>query len=359
MTRSNVVLTAVGLPVLMGAAYLLFWPVPIDPIRRIPSPIRPATIPVAPGSLRDVTQLLLGVGDGPEDIVRGPDGFLYCGFADGRIVRFRPNGEDVETVANTHGRPLGMDFDQGGNLIVADAWRGLLSVAPDGAITVLVDSLDGEPLLFPDDLDIAADGTIWFTDASRRFGQRDFLNDFWEGRATGRLLSYDPASHRTTVRLDSLAFGNGVALGPDDAWVLVNETMAARITRLWLKGPKAGTRDVFLEGLGGYPDNLSYDGRGTFWIALPEPRNAALERLWPHPILRKMLYRLPESMRNVARARYGWVLAVDTTGALRHDLRDPSGGYSTITSVNAYGDTLYLGSITMPSVGVFPVPPAP
>ena len=82
-------------------------------------------------------------------------------------------------------------------------------------------------LLFPDDLDIASDGTVWFTEASQRFNQHNWTLDFLETRPTGRLLSFDPKTGETKVRLDSLMFANGVTVGPDDTCVLVNETIRA------------------------------------------------------------------------------------------------------------------------------------
>ena len=66
---------------------------------------------------------------------------------------------------NTGGRPLGIDFDGNGNLIVADGYIGLLSIAPDGKITTLLTSVDGIPLGFTDDVDVAADGKIYFNAA--------------------------------------------------------------------------------------------------------------------------------------------------------------------------------------------------
>ena len=72
-------------------------------------------------------------------------------------------------------------------------------------------------------------------------------------------MSYNPASGTTTVRLENPHFANGVALGPKEDYVLVTETPGARITRLWLKGNKAGTMDVFIAG---YPDNISYNDNG-------------------------------------------------------------------------------------------------
>lgn len=152
---------------------------------------------------------------GPEDITLGPDGLYYTGSQDGLIVRFSIGGEP-EPFVNTGGRPLGMQFDVNGNLIVADAFKGLISISSDKEITVLVDSVDGNKMLFVDDLDIADNGIIWFSDASTRFDQHNFVYDFIEARATGRLLAYDPVSKAVEVKMDNLFFANGVALGPDD-----------------------------------------------------------------------------------------------------------------------------------------------
>ena len=338
--------------------YLLLWPVPIDPVVYVPSHNPGMTGPFAQNEdLSGAEHLAAGVGLGPEDVTLGPDGLLYTGLQDGRIMRLRTDDTGLEKFVSTGGRPLGMQFDQEGNLIVADAFKGLLSISPHGDITILTDQVNGVPILFADDLDIAADGTIWFSDASQRFDQHHWILDFWEMQPTGRLLSYDPATRETTVHLDGLMFANGVALGPDDDYVLVNETAAARITRLWLKGPRAGQDEPFLENLPAYIDNLSYNHDGLFWIALPTPRNDDMESLWPHPFLRTMLFRLPEFMQgSLVSSPYGWVLAVDSRGSIVHNLHEPGGSYGTITSVNEFDGWLYLGSIAMSSVGRHRVP---
>lgn len=336
-------------------AYLLFWPVPIDPLAWTPAPDPGLTGPYAQSTgLKSVTKLINDAGLGPEDVTRGPDGRFYSGLQDGRILRF--NTEGNELFVNTGGRPLGMQFDVRGNLIVADAFKGLLSVSPHGNVTVLVDSINGQRMLFPDDLDIAADGTIWFTDASQRFDQHHWINDFWEARPTGRLLSYDPQTKQTTVRMSDLLFANGVALGPNDAFVLVNETIAARIWRLWLKGERTGQREIFRDGLPGYPDNLSFNKHGTFWVALPAPRNQQLEGLAGQPFLRKVIFRLPERFTNIPLPPVAWVLGLDEQGKVKHSLRDTSGAYASVTSVNEFHGQLYLGSILMQAVACVSAP---
>jgi sugar lactone lactonase YvrE len=157
-----------------------------------------------------------------------------------------------------------MQFDCAGNLIVADASEGVLSVSPRGEISTLVDYADDSTLRFIDDVDIAEDGTIWFSDVSSRFGLHEYTYDLIEATATGRLLSFTPSNGRLQVHVSGLHFANGVVLGLDDSWVLVNEAGASQVTRLWLEGPKAGGTDIFIEGLPCLPDNISFDGRDTF-----------------------------------------------------------------------------------------------
>lgn len=78
-------------------------------------------------ALSQARPILRGVGVGPEDIAIGPDGWMYTGFRDGRIVRLNAEGQHEEFV-NTGGFPLGMRFDSNGNLVVADSDKGLLSI---------------------------------------------------------------------------------------------------------------------------------------------------------------------------------------------------------------------------------------
>jgi hypothetical protein len=346
--------TIVGAILIMIAGlvlYLLTWPVPIEPVALTPSPNPGMTGPFVRNELLRGVEHLIPHSAGPEDVTRGPDGFLYAGLEDGRIVRFLVvEGSEPETFADTGGRPLGMQFDTREQLIVADGRRGLLSVNSGGEVSVLTDSVEGERMIFVDDLDIASDGTIWFSDASRRFGIDESGLDFLEGRATGRLVTYDPRTGETRVRLDGLHFANGVAVSPGDTYVLVNESFGGRITRLWLKGPRTGESEVFLH-LPGVPDNLSYNGRGVFWVALPAPR----ARDVPYPFLRKVLARLPLEWL-MGLEPYGWVIGVSPEGQVLHNLQDPTGEYGFITSVNEFDGQLYLGSVAMTSVGRVPVP---
>ncbi len=350
------------LAVLLGltAVYLSLWPVPIDPIAWSPPEDRGKSGPYAANeALSDLTRLAEAKGTGPEDTTIGPAGWLYTGYADGRIVRINPaEGAEADAIeiANTGGRPLGVQFDAAGNLIVADAIKGLLSLSPGGELSVLTDSVDGDKMIFVDDLDIASDGKIWFSDASARFDIHDNLLDAIESRTTGRLLTFDPETGVTRVELDELGFANGVALAADESFVLVNETFRYRVARLWLTGPKAGQSDLFIENLPAHPDNISRAPDGSFWIALVAERSPELDQVLPWPFWRKVLMRLPESWREALVEPYGWVVNVNEAGEVIGNLQDPTGNFTTITSVNERSGHLYLGSLVEEAVGRIEAP---
>lgn len=308
--------------------------------------------------LREAETLGKDVFSGAEDIAPSADGWLYGGNEDGAIVRLSlvdpPKHEVV--AANKGGRPLGLDFDPGGNLVVADAKKGLLRVTPEGKVETLATQAAGVPFAFTDDVDVARDGTIYFSDASSKWGIDDYMLDALEGRAWGRLLRYDPFTKKTDVLLDGLYFANGVALSPNEDFVLVNETYRFRVTRYWLKGEKAGTHEVFLDDLPGYPDGISSDGRGTFWIAIVTVRNREADSLAPKPTLRKLVALLPRSLWPEPEP-YGLVLGASESGEILYSLHDPGGvNVRMVTSVEATEDALYLGTLHGAGVWRYPLP---
>ena len=344
--------------VLLIAAYLLFWPIGFEPVVWTPKPNPGKTGVFAQNDrLAAATLHDLQGGHGPEDITVGPDGLIYTGLDDGYVVRLLQD-DTVDRVVNTGGRPLGMQFDANDQLIVADSEKGLLSIDPyTGEITVLAASYDGKPMMFVDDLDIAEDGTIWFSDASMRYPREQFMMDFFDGKPTGRLFSYNPFTQVVTLHLEGLRFANGVAIGPKDSYVLVNETMGHRIRRLWLKGDRAGQDDMFVDGLPGYPDNLSFNGADKFWVALASPRTEETDGLWEAPFTRKVIVRAQNIFGDFDVIEpYGWVISVGTDGQVIDNLQDSSGAFHTVTSVNEIDGTLHVGSLVMPVLATLPAP---
>jgi sugar lactone lactonase YvrE len=224
-------------------------------------------------------------------------------------------------------------------------------------VTVLSTASDGVRFGFVDDVAVAQNGKIYFTDASSARGADRWKLEVIEHRPNGRLLEYDPATGRTRRVLDNLYFANGVTLGPDDAYVLVAETASYRIRRVWLTGDKAGQWDTFAENLPGFPDNITWcPERKVFWVAIGNPRNALLDRLGPRPWLRKVVMRLPGFVQPREKP-HAWALALDELGTPVLSLEHASPkAYASLASVIEVKGILYLGSFSHPGIGRIKAP---
>lgn len=334
--------------------YLLFAPVSIDPLAWTPPQPNPA-FAAENEQLHAIEWLARGNGQGPEGIAVDAQGRLYAGYDDGRVMRLDAHGAHAELLANTGGRPLGITVLGDDSIVVADALKGLLRIDSQRTLHTLATEADGLPLGFTDDADHHGN-IVYFSDASSRHGIHQLMPEVFESRAHGRLLAHDLAAGTTTTLLDDLYFANGVAVGPDGAYVLVNETTRYRVRRYWLTGARAGQSDVFIDNLPGMPDNISFNGQDRFWLALYAPRPAALDALLPHPWLRKIVFRLPAAL-HPAPAHKARVLAVDLNGQVRADWQDnrPS-AYAPITSAVQFEKTLYFGSLSAPAIGRLPLP---
>jgi len=340
--------------IVAALAYLLLAPVPITPAAWTPGADPGLTGNYAQNTrLSPVQKLPLGDGHKPEDVALDAEGRVYAGFEDGRIAVLQPDGTQPRIFADTRGRPLGLVFDPGGNLIVADAIKGLLTVNKNGEVKVLATEADGEKFGCLNDLDVGADGTIYFSEASKKFPMAQFTNDILEHQPNGRLLALDPRTQKPQTLLRDLYFANGVAVSPDQSFVLVVETGKYRIRRVWLKGPKAGQSDVFIDNLPGFPDGISSNGRDRFWLALVTPRQALFDRMLPHPFLRKIVARLPKFLQPSPK-RYSFVLGLDTEGRVIENLQNGSPDcYPQIANVIERNGALYFGSIGEDTVGRF------
>ncbi|PSF12304.1 gluconolactonase [Marinobacter fuscus] len=343
--------------VLLGG--FLLTPSPIDSKAWLAPEPPVMTGVLAPNEhLRRAELLARGQVYGPEDTTVDTSGVLYTGTQDGWIVRVFPDGRS-EHWLQTGGRPLGMVFDAAGNLIVADAWKGLLSISREGEIRVLAREAEGTPFRFTDDVVVAKDGLIYFTDASSRFQQPDYMLDLLEMRPHGRLLRYDPALGQTDVLLRNLYFANGVALSPEGDYLLLNETWKYRILRHWLSGPRAGQTEVFADNLPGFPDNLAVDAAGRYWVAFPTLRNPQVDSLHQSPWLKDLVAKLPDALKPKPQA-YGLVLAFDAQGRVLTSLQDTQGSHlQEITSVNPHEEALYFGSLHNDRVGRLPLQAIP
>jgi sugar lactone lactonase YvrE len=310
--------------------------------------------PTAPKSHPDPLPTLNVVqvnGFGAEDVLVDK-GHVFTGVEDGRILRLTRDGRRLDTIADTRGRPLGLELYPDGRLLVCDSKRGLLLVdRQSGDIEVLVPR--GPDLRVCNNAAVAADGTVYFTDSTSRFDLDHWKADLLEHSGTGRLLRRTPDG-QVDVLLSGLQFANGVALAPDESWVVVASTGSYRLDRVELP---SGNQTTLVDALPAFPDNIATGSDGLVWIAMASPRIAALDlahRL--HPAVRKAVWALPEPLQ-VKEKRVVWVRAVDgTTGKVVHDYRSVHPDFHMVTGVREADGVVYLGSLNERAIAHFALP---
>ncbi len=353
----------VGMALLALSGYLLFWPVPIDPVSWNAPQTAGYTGDFKPNNaLENLKFFDLDGESGPEDVAIDGDGIAYAATHGGDIIRIDPATGKARKFANTNGRPLGLEFGADGTLYVADAFLGLVAIDKSGVVKVLTNKTDdGSAIKYADDLDVTRAGVIYFSDASTKFGAKQYqgtlsgsLLDLMEHGPNGRILKYDPATSKTTVVVDGYSFTNGLALAKDESYFLFAETGTYSVHKYWLKGAKAGKVEALLTNLPGFPDNINDNPDGTFWLGLVSPRSEAVDSLSSKPFVRKIVQRLPAMFRPKPQ-RYGFIVRIDGEGKIIETLQGPAGDYALTTGAITLNDgRIIVTSLTEARLGILP-----
>lgn len=313
-------------------------------------------------ALTDAEPIGLGLLDGPEDVVLDRQGRLYCGDRRGYVWQFSgPNLEDGRIFSRVGGLPLGLGVDAHDNIIVCVGGMGLYSIAPDGSSHPLATRTkrskfrirDDSPLRLTDDLDIAPDGKIYFSDASTRFDGVEYMFEMIEARPNGRVLCYDPATGDTSTIVKNMSFPNGICVAHDGRSILINSSSLYRVDRYWLEGPQAGSMEPFLENLPGGPDNINRASDGGYWLAFAAMRSPVFDLAYEDASFRLgMLKELAQDEWLTPNLNTSCVIKISESGEVVEALWDETQrNHSLITSMREYDGWLYLGGLTNNRVG--------
>ncbi|KAJ4762990.1 hypothetical protein LUZ62_073365 [Rhynchospora pubera] len=322
------------------------------------SPISPLPLPVpsyvhypSNNILQDVEKLGEGRLKGPEDLCFDGEGMLYTVTRDGWIERMHRNGSWEHWVLVGGPSLLGIATSLTGAILVCDAEKGLLKVR-DEEVTILASQVtNGTRIRFADEAIETSDGTIYFTDASSKFGFDNWILDFLEARPNGRLLKYDPSTKTTSEVLPDLYFPNGVAVSEGEDYLVVCETWRMRCLKHWLKGEENGKTEVFVDDLPGYPDNINIAPDGSFWISLIQIKLPSFGLISQSPTAKRILASFP-TLVQMLKPRGAMVVNVGADGKIRRYFDDSDGKViSFVTSAVEFEGNLFLGSLDNNFVG--------
>lgn len=160
------------------------------------------------------------------------------------------------------------------------------------------------PLAVCDNLEVTADGRrIYFSEpfAYDNATPDDAIDEAIALAPNGRLWRYDLDTQTTRLIAEGFHFINGVLydLHPDrprEESVLVTQTSLFRLTRFYLRGSKAGSAEVVLDGITGMDDGMDRDSEGRIWLALFLERTPILTWVHAHAWIKPLLMRLPTAI---------------------------------------------------------------
>lgn len=169
----------------------------------------------------------------------------------GRLFKITPGGE-VSVGVEYDGYPNGVKFLPDGTALIADHKRGIMRFDPaSGEVTTWFDRYRLEPFKGCNDLTIAKNGDVWFTDQ----GQSSLAEP------TGRLYRIRKSDGELELMLDRLAGPNGLVFTANEGALLLAVTRANAIWKLMFhEGHAIGKVSTWVQMSGGTgPDGLAID----------------------------------------------------------------------------------------------------
>ncbi len=201
--------------------------------------------------------------------------FLWSDVPSDRIMRWDESSGHVSVFRSPSQNANGNTFDRQGRLITCEQLtRRITRTEHDGSITVVADRIEGKRFNSPNDVIVASDGAIWFTDPT--YG----IDSDYEGRRAAsevgqsRLYRVDPSDASVRVAGDDFVQPNGLALSPDERRLYVSDTGRthvedgpAHIRAFDVNAGKLTGGDVFAECPAGLFDGLRLDEVGNVWTS--------------------------------------------------------------------------------------------
>jgi gluconolactonase len=189
----------------------------------------------------------------------------------GRLLTWLPGG-DVRVLR--HGEmQAGSARDSQGRLIACEIANGRVTrLELDGTLTVVADGFQGRKFAAPDDVAVAPDGVVYFTDPQREFPPRYILgSNLVEGAGVYRVASDPSAVER--LKCKEVATPGGLALSGDGRQLYISDERARRvIAYAILDSGELGSARPF-EAMAGeersIPHGLCLDAEGNVYVGGP------------------------------------------------------------------------------------------
>ncbi|QLH13019.1 SMP-30/gluconolactonase/LRE family protein [Paracoccus pantotrophus] len=200
---------------------------------------------------------------------------LFTDIPNDRILRFDEANGTVSAFRENCGHPNGQTIDRNGRLLSCEhRYRRVSRTEHDGQIVTIADAWQGKRLNSPNDVIVASDGAIWFTDPT--YGILHDLDGIRVESEIGACHVYrvDPVTGAVEAKITDMVMPNGLAFSADESTLYVVDSGKShfedgpahvRAFRVGANNQLSGG-EVFADCQSGIFDGLRLDREGNLWI---------------------------------------------------------------------------------------------
>ena len=231
---------------------------------------------------------------------------LWSDIPNNRIMRWLEDDGHLSVFRANSNYSNGNTRDREGRLITCEHdSRRVTRTELDGAITVLIDSFQGKKLNAPNDVVVAADGAVWFTDPGYGiFG--NYEGHLAEPELPPRVYRLDPKSGQASIVADDFDKPNGLAFSADEKKLYIIDSGLTHGGRANMRvfdvnGDKLANGKVFAENFApGFTDGVRTDIDGNVWCSMgwADPKEDGVRCYAPNGDLIGKIH-LPETCANL------------------------------------------------------------
>jgi gluconolactonase len=194
---------------------------------------------------------------------------IWSDIPNNRMMRWDEETGTVSVFRKPSNHANGNSRDRQGRLVTCEhLTRRVTRTEHDGSVNVIADQLKGTPLNAPNDVVVASDGSVWFSDPG--YGS---MTDYEGRRAQLRLpptvYRVDPDSGEMTPAVNGLERPNGLCFAPDESHLyVVDSGSTPRSIHVYdVSDGQIGAGRLFVASGPGSSDGIRCDSDGNVWAA--------------------------------------------------------------------------------------------
>ena len=196
---------------------------------------------------------------------------LWSDIPNNRMLRWEEQTGQVSVFRSPSGHANGNARDRRGRLITCEhLGRRLSRTGYDGTVTTLMSHWEGRRLNSPNDVVVASDGSIWFSDPSYGI-DGDYEGDRAAPELPEAIYRIDGVSGEATVIADDVPGPNGLCFSPDEDILYVVSSRAEPHAKIVAYDVCEDGRSIRAQrlvidaGANGTPDGMCCDVDGNLW----------------------------------------------------------------------------------------------